>query len=185
MRGKSYFLVIIFLFFFVGAVKATGIPDTITVTPNSPWIIANNVDQSTITVSVSNTTPGYNGPVKGATVNLTIDPLYGTASPTTVTTNINGTASSTFKVKTKSGEAQIIAEKFYAASSLKSISEIQINKIFEHKYSNETSFYIFTFNKGGFVIVSADHEPVSVLRQDLQEPIRPWGSPSSQRMSQE
>jgi hypothetical protein len=97
------------LLLLVGTVAAAGIPDTVTITTNKPWIIANNVDQSTITVTVTNTTMGYSGAVEGVIVNLAVDPLYGTMSPIQVTTNISGMASSTFKVKTKSGAAQINA----------------------------------------------------------------------------
>jgi len=112
MRVNAGVLIIICLLFLVGTVAAVGIPDTVTVTTNKPWIIANNGDQSTITVKVTNTTTtptDYSGPIEGVTVNLAVDPLYGTMSPLTITTNLSGMASSTFKVKTKSGAAQITA----------------------------------------------------------------------------
>lgn len=60
-------------------------------------------------------------------------------------------------------EAQLIAEKFFANNSSKKLSNIQVKDIFEHKYNEETSFYIFTFDKGGFVIVSADDFAYPVL----------------------
>jgi len=110
MRAKAeIFIIIISLLFLIGTVGAVGIPDTVLVTTEKPWIIANNVDQSTITVTVMNTTPGLDyGVVSGVTVNLVVNnTLYGTLSPTTVTTNVSGKASSTFKAKTKSGAAQI------------------------------------------------------------------------------
>jgi hypothetical protein len=109
MRAEAKILSILCLLFLAGTVAAVGIPDTLTVTTDKPWIIANTVDQSTITVKVTNTTSPYDGDVQGVTVNLEVDPLYGTLNPTQVTTNLSGMASSTFKVKTKSGAAQINA----------------------------------------------------------------------------
>ena len=108
MRVKPGILLIMGLLFLAGTVAAVGIPDTLTVTTDKPWIIANNLDQATITVKVTNTTSDP-GPVQGVIVNLDVDPLYGNISPTQVTTNISGMASSTFKVNTKSGAAQINA----------------------------------------------------------------------------
>jgi hypothetical protein len=109
MRANVGIFIIICFVFLVGTVAAVGIPDTVTVTTDKTWITANNGDQSTITVIVTNTTPGYNGVVQGVMVNLAVDPQYGTLSPATITTNVSGMASSTFKVKTKSGIAQIMA----------------------------------------------------------------------------
>ena len=60
-------------------------------------------------------------------------------------------------------EAQLVAEKFFANKSSKKLSDIQVKNIFEHKYNEETSFYVFTFDKGGFVIVSADDFAYPVL----------------------
>jgi len=108
MRVKPGILLIVGLLFLAGTVAAVGIPDTLTVTTDKPWIIANNLDQSTITVKVTNTTSDP-GPVQGIIVNLEVDPLYGNISPTQVTTNISGIVSSTFKVNTKSGATQINA----------------------------------------------------------------------------
>ena len=109
MRANAGILLIICLLFLIGTVAAVGIPDTLIVTTDKPWIIANNVDQSTITVKVTNTTSPDNGDVQGVSVNLEVDPLYGTMSPTQVTTNLSGMASSIFKVNTKSGAVQINA----------------------------------------------------------------------------
>ena len=110
MRAYAGIFIIICLLLVVGTVGAAGIPDTVTVSTDKPWIVANNVDQSTITVIVTNTTTGYSGPVQGVTVNLGVnDTIYGTLSTTTVTTDLSGKAISTFNVKTKSGAAQITA----------------------------------------------------------------------------
>ena len=110
MRAKAVIFTIIFLLFLVGTVGAVGIPDTVTISTDKPWIVANNADHSAITITVSNTTPGYNGPVQGATIILVVnDTALGTMNPNPVTTDSSGTATSTFKVKTKSGAAQITA----------------------------------------------------------------------------
>jgi hypothetical protein len=111
MRAKAGILIIFISFLFlVATVEAAGIPDTVTVTTNKPWIVANTIDQSTITVTVENTTSPDNGPVSGVPVTLVLnDSIYGTLSPATVTTDASGKASSTFTVKTKSGAAHITA----------------------------------------------------------------------------
>jgi hypothetical protein len=107
MRAYAGIFVIIGLLLIVGTAGAAGVPDTVTVSTDKSWLIANNLDQSTITVTVTNTTLGA---VQGAAVTLALnDTIYGTLSPQVVTTDISGTATSTFKVKTKSGAAQITA----------------------------------------------------------------------------
>ena len=66
MRANAGILLIIGLLFLAGTVAAVGIPDTLIVTTDKPWIIANNVDQSTITVKVTNTTSPHNGECTGS-----------------------------------------------------------------------------------------------------------------------
>ena len=110
MRVRTRILIIIVgLLFLMGTVEAVGTPDTVTVVTDKPWIVANNGDTSAITVTVLNTTAGFNGGVPNVILNLAVDPVYGTLSPATITTNAAGVASSTFRVKTKSGAAQITA----------------------------------------------------------------------------
>jgi len=130
MRAEAKILMILCLMFLAGTVAAVGIPDTLNVTTDKPWIIANNGDQSTITVKVTNTTSPYNGDVQGVIVNLDVDPVYGTLSPTQVTTNLSGMASSTFKVKTKSGAAQINATIAVPALSSSTIQNIDHNSAY-------------------------------------------------------
>ena len=112
MRENAGIFILICLLFLVGTVGAAVVPDTVIVTTNKPWIIANNVDQSTVTVTVMNTTPSYSGqPLQEATVDLTVSDTYGTLSTTPIFTDSSGKGktSSNFKVKTKSGAAQITA----------------------------------------------------------------------------
>jgi hypothetical protein len=99
------------LLLLAGIVGAVGIPDTITVTTSIPTIVANNVDQSIITITVTNTSsnPLDKGPVEDVQVSLAVDPSYGTLSSTSVTTNSFGMATSTFTAKKLSGAPQITA----------------------------------------------------------------------------
>ena len=105
MRAKAGIIIIIGLLFLVGTVAAN-IPDRIIVTSDKTYLTANGGDQSTISVSVSNTRTGID--IQGATINFNVlDPSLGTIDPSTMTSNISGKAASIFKVKTKSGFADI------------------------------------------------------------------------------
>ena len=64
MRANAVILIVIGLLLLVGTAAAV-IPDTVTITSNKNWIVANGVDQSIITVEVTNTTSGI---VQGANV---------------------------------------------------------------------------------------------------------------------
>jgi hypothetical protein len=87
----------------VGAV-AGYLPDTSTIETSNQWVIANGMDQATITVMVSNESQG---PVSGAQVIFETDnPLYGTLSPVTI---VSDKATSTFRANTTSGAAIITA----------------------------------------------------------------------------
>ncbi len=104
MRAKAGVFIIICLLFLIGAVAAN-FPDSIIVTSDKSYLTANGVDQSTISVIVSNVS---SGPLQGATINFNVlDPSLGTIVPTTMTSNISGKAASIFKVKIKSGFADI------------------------------------------------------------------------------
>jgi hypothetical protein len=114
MKANVKILIIICLLFLVGTVAAK-IPDKVTITSDKTYLTANGVDQSTITVSVSNTTPGFSGPIVGAGVNFSVlDPALGTFTPIIAITDTNGKATSLFKVKTKSGFAAIRADVSYS-----------------------------------------------------------------------
>ena len=106
MSAKAGIIIIICLFFLVGTV-AGNLPDTSTITTSNPWVVANGADQTTITVMVSNLSSGA---IQGANVKFTVDnPTYGIISPSIVTSDASGKATSTFKVTTKSGLAVITA----------------------------------------------------------------------------
>jgi len=105
MRARAgIFIIIIGMLFLVGTVAAN-FPDNIIVTTDKSYLTANGVDQSTISVIVSNVS---SGPLQGVTINFNVlDPSLGTIVPSTMTSNITGKAASIFKVKTKSGFADI------------------------------------------------------------------------------
>ena len=179
MGKNAGIFIVISLLFLVGIVGAVGIPDTVTITTDNPWIIANNVDQSTITVTVLNTTISNNGPVSGAPVILTInDPVYGTLSATTVTTDASGKASSTFNVKTKSGAVQIAA---FIASPAISGSTIQYidhdspyNVIFEHpnegEVANEVPFKMSVIDRWGNRIDNLNPSEIHTVKLSVHGP---------------
>ena len=103
--GLLFFLCILFL---VGTGTAA---DTSNITSCSPdWVIANGVDQSTITVNVANTS----GVLQGAKVDFLVNnSIYGSVSPLTVISDSSGQAKTTFRVNTKSGTANITAKISY------------------------------------------------------------------------
>jgi len=108
MRAEAGIFIFISVLLLVGTVAAANIPDTVQLVSDDSWVVANGVDQKIITVRVLNTTPGYEGVISGVWVNFNvIDPSYGTITPLNNITEINGEAKSTFKVKTKSGNATI------------------------------------------------------------------------------
>jgi len=103
MRAKASILIFISLLLLVGTVAAH-LPDNSTIISDNSWVVANGVDQSTITVIVSNLSSGS---VEAAGVTLTIDnPDYGTLGPVTV---VSDRATSTFRANTTSGVAVITA----------------------------------------------------------------------------
>jgi hypothetical protein len=141
-------------------VAAVGIPDTVIITTDKPWIIANNVDQSTITVTVTNTTFPNNGNVPGAIVKLEVDSLYGNMSPIQVITNVSGMASSTFKVKTKSGEARIFANITAPVLSNSIIQNIDHNSAYYADFTYPVSGTVATEVPFGVSITDQYRNPV-------------------------
>lgn len=112
MRANAGILVIIGLLLLMGTVSAAD-PYTLSISNSPEWIVANGVDQSTITVIVMNSSV----PVKDATVQFVVnDSVYGTMVPPSVNTSATGVAESYFKVKTKSGSAEIQATMTYQDS---------------------------------------------------------------------
>jgi len=71
MRAKVGISIIISLLFLAGTVAAN-LPDSSTIITSDPWVIANNFDQTVITVTALNaTTPTYE--IGGAMVMFSID----------------------------------------------------------------------------------------------------------------
>jgi hypothetical protein len=110
MRARSGIFIIISLLFLVGTVSAL-YPGASTIAVNSSWVIANGVDRDVITVNALNETHGHHtDPVIGATVQFALaDAKYGTLTNLTTITDSAGKASSTFRVNTTSGVANITA----------------------------------------------------------------------------
>ncbi len=87
MRVKTGFLIIISLLLLVGVVTAH-LPDTSTISPSKDWVIANGVDQASITVYALNATSGAH---KGCIGTVLIDnPKYGRVSPLSDITDNSG-----------------------------------------------------------------------------------------------
>jgi len=112
MRANAVFLIAIGLLLLVGTVAAT-IPDTVTITSDKSYLVANGVDQAVINVVVTNTTSGV-VPIEGAAVVFSVDPIYGTLTPKSGSTIASGNISSIFKVNTKSGYANITVSVTYS-----------------------------------------------------------------------
>jgi hypothetical protein len=114
MKVYSWICLLIGFLFLIGMVSAD--PFILTNSSSKEWLVANSVDQATITVNVKNTTSG--GIIPGAIVTFNIvDPAYGSFSTNPVTTDSGGNAVGTFKVKTKSGTATITASAEYTDTS--------------------------------------------------------------------
>ena len=106
MRAKAGVFIFICSLLLVATVSGY-LPDTSTITTSNPWIIANGVDQVTITVNVSNMSFGS---LQGANVIFSVDnPVFGTINPVTATSDVTGKATCTFKANTKSGDVVISA----------------------------------------------------------------------------
>jgi len=67
MRAYAGIFIIFSILFLVGTVGA--IDASVINPPSKDWVIANGVDQSTLTVNVQNTL----GPINGATVTFTVN----------------------------------------------------------------------------------------------------------------
>ncbi|HRW62768.1 MAG TPA: C10 family peptidase [Bacteroidales bacterium] len=72
-------------------------------------------------------------------------------------------ASQSFADRVDEKEAKQIAENFFQAYAPDTKSGSVINKIIIEKYQNTESFYIYGFEGGGFVIVSADDDATPIL----------------------
>jgi hypothetical protein len=139
MRANAVILIVIGLLFLVGMVSAVGIPDKITITSDKSYLIANNIDQSTITVIVENTTPGYNGPPNpGAIVTFAINNTLGTLSSPGGTTDPFGKVSSTFKVKTTSGVTRITTTVNYNGTEFSDTKSLDMR--IDHDKPNKVIF---------------------------------------------
>jgi len=128
MRAKAGILLIIGLLLLVGTVAAADNSFNI---PDKEWVVANGIDQSTITVKVSNT--DGTGMYDQATVKFTVDPLFGVMDPEIITVDGSSIANSTFYVNTKSGTAIITANITYTDNSHNLVSvDLPISQKIDH-----------------------------------------------------
>jgi hypothetical protein len=111
MRAKATTLIIICLLFLVGTAAAI-IPDTVTITSDKSYVFAGSGEQSTITVTVWNTSDTKG--VQNANVFFSVNSTLGTLNPINTTTSIDGNATSVFNVKTKSDFAVITARVIFS-----------------------------------------------------------------------
>jgi hypothetical protein len=171
MRAYAGIFVIITLLLLVGIVGALGIPDTLTITSDKSYLTANGVDQSTISVTVWNTTT-YSGPVKGAAIIFSVlDPSLGTFTPVNVTSDINGKATSSFKVNTKSGTAVIKADVYYSDSTGSYSNFTTYSQKIDH---DKAHFAIFTHPIDGNV---SEKVPFNISFTDY------YGNPIDQKIN--
>ncbi|WP_292521010.1 VWA domain-containing protein [Methanoculleus sp.] len=105
MKTWTYACLVVGLLFFAVPAGAS-IPDSITITADTPWVTAGSKETSTITVEVLN---GTSTPVPGAVVEFAVDGTDGTVSPVQAVTNGDGKAVTVFKPGTRSGTATITA----------------------------------------------------------------------------
>jgi len=69
-------------------------------------------------------------------------------------------------------EAKHLAAKFYSAFAPSAKADAKVDKIFIETFKGKESFYIISFDKGGFVIISADDYAVPVLGYSFTNPAR-------------
>ena len=116
MKLYSWICLVVGLLFLIGMVSAD--PFILTNSSSKDWLVANDVDQATITVTVLNSSIIPPPPVSGAVVTFTVlNPDYGSFSEATYTTDASGKAAGTFTVRNKSGAAVITASAKYTDTS--------------------------------------------------------------------
>lgn len=59
--------------------------------------------------------------------------------------------------------AKKVAENYYKHYAPEAIKNFGVKNVFTNEYNGLTTFYMFTFNEGGFVLVSADDAVIPVL----------------------
>ena len=66
--------------------------------------------------------------------------------------------------------AKKVAINFFSAKKSSAIDTFQVTNIYTHFEESKEAFYIFSFPKGGFVIVSADDEANPIIGYSLTSP---------------
>jgi hypothetical protein len=127
MRANAVILIVIGLLLLVGTAGAL-VPDTVSITSNKNWIVANNVDQSTITVTVTNNSLV----VPNANVAFSINNTLGSLSSAGGTTGSSGTVSTNFKANTKSGATLITAMVTYSGADGSYMNTVTLTQNIDH-----------------------------------------------------
>jgi len=106
MHEKQKILLIVCLLFLVSSVTALDLSRSTISESRSGWLVATGADGSTIDVYAYSPGPI---PVQGANVTFTVDPSFGSITPTPVQSDSSGHASAYFAAGTKSGNAVVFA----------------------------------------------------------------------------
>jgi hypothetical protein len=151
MRWQVYLMVFIILLGLCGIAVAQSIPDESKTTispsePDWPWVVANGSDSTPISVTVKDSS---GNPLPNIVVTFSVNNSnLGTLSPTTSSTNANGVVSTTFRSKTVSGTAEVIATIHYTEEGINKIFNESVTIYIDHdtpytykflSYPNETT----------------------------------------------
>ncbi len=110
MSWKALVLLILALSLLITAVSAACIGDNVVnITSSKDWVVANNVDSSSLTAYITNSSGSCSKPDATVVTFSLGDSLYGTLTALVQTTDTDGKASTTFKANTKSGAVIITA----------------------------------------------------------------------------
>jgi hypothetical protein len=131
MRAKTGLLILLGLFLLIGMVSADMADAASTIDSIPEWIVANGNDISEITVVARNESSGA---IPSVPVTFAVtDTTYGEiTTPLTVMTDANGIAKATFKAKTKSGWAVIIARVISDDGGVPAISGYTLSQDIDH-----------------------------------------------------
>ncbi len=114
-------------------IRSLAYPDLILNSTEKNWVVANGIDQTRIQFFTYNTT--YNCVVPNLDVEFSVnDSIFGTISPISNITNINGNASSVFKTATKSGTVRIDAKIYDKRTNLIEPRYVSIEQKIDHDF---------------------------------------------------
>ncbi|MFH1005073.1 MAG: C10 family peptidase, partial [Bacteroidota bacterium] len=65
-------------------------------------------------------------------------------------------------------DAELIAINYYKHRASSAITDYSVSRVIENQYQGTLTYYVFIFNAGGFVMVSADDAAVPILGYSLE-----------------